>query len=110
MYTVIVGVVTEGIARSVGHALFVEVPQSLEVSGYSPFHQRIRPIELALLAVVCWWCFNKTLRREVEVLARHRDVMDRSRLAGDSDGHQGTDRCADVHGVLGGDNRLSSLY
>jgi hypothetical protein len=63
-YTLIVGPVMEGVSRSVAHALFSEVPESLEVSGYTPFEQHMRPLELLLLAAMTWWACNSFVSRD----------------------------------------------
>jgi hypothetical protein len=59
LYTLIVGPLTEGLARAVGHALYPVVPASLDVHEYTPFQQHMRPLELLLLAGVTWWSLNR---------------------------------------------------
>ncbi len=58
LYTVIVGPLTEGVARSVAHSLSSAVPDSLDVHEYTHFQQHIRPFELLLLAGAMWWALN----------------------------------------------------
>lgn len=63
-YTFVVGPLTESVGRAVGYALYRVVPASLEVSEYTPFEQRMRPLELLLLAAVTWWTCNRLVGRE----------------------------------------------
>jgi hypothetical protein len=64
LYTLIVGVLTEGVASAVAHALYPVVPGSLDVHEYTPLQQHMRPFELLLLAGVMWWSLNRSSRRE----------------------------------------------
>jgi hypothetical protein len=58
LYTLIVGPLTEGIARSIGHTLLPTVSDSLDIHEYTPLQQHVRPFELLLLAGVMWWGLN----------------------------------------------------
>ncbi len=58
LYTVIVGPLIEGVARSVGHSLYTAVPASLDVPDYSLFQRHMRPLELLLIAIATWWALN----------------------------------------------------
>ncbi len=64
LYTLVVGPLTEGVGRAVGHALYPVVPAALEVSAYTPAEQHARPLELLLLAAATWWVCNLVLGRQ----------------------------------------------
>jgi hypothetical protein len=64
LYTLVIGSLTEGVARAVAHALYPVVPGSLEVHEYTRFQQHTRPFELLLLAGAMWWGLNRPSRRE----------------------------------------------
>jgi hypothetical protein len=64
LYTLIVGPLMEGMSSAVGHALYPVVPDSLDVSEYTPFHRRMRPIELLVLAGATWWSLNRFSKPE----------------------------------------------
>ncbi len=64
LYTLIVGSLTEGVARAVAHALYPVVPASLEMHEYTPLQRHMRPFELLLLAGAMWWSLNQSSRRE----------------------------------------------
>jgi hypothetical protein len=64
LYTLIVGPLTEGVAGTVGNALYPASPDSLDVHGYTPFQQYMRPLELLLLAGVMWWSLNRFSKPE----------------------------------------------
>jgi hypothetical protein len=64
LYTLIVGPLTEGVARAVGHALYPVVPHSLDVYEFTPFQRHMRPIELLLLAGATWWSLNASCKSE----------------------------------------------
>ncbi len=64
LYTLVIGSLTEGVARAVAHALYPVVPGLVEVHEYTPFQQHTRPFELLLLAGAMWWSFNRPSRRE----------------------------------------------
>ncbi len=58
LYTVIVGPLTEGVARSVAHALYSGGLTSFEAHEYTRLQQHIRPVELLFLAGAMWWSLN----------------------------------------------------
>lgn len=58
LYTLIVGPLTEGVARSVAHSLHPAVPDSLDIHEYTALQQHIRPLELLFLAGAMWWALN----------------------------------------------------
>lgn len=64
LYTLIVGPLVEGVARSVGHALYSVVPRSLDIHEYTTFQRRMRPFELLLLAGATWWSLNRCSKSE----------------------------------------------
>jgi hypothetical protein len=64
LYTLIVGVWTEGVASTVGHALYPVVPSLLDVPVYTSFQRHMRPFELLLLAGMMWWSLNRLSRYE----------------------------------------------
>jgi hypothetical protein len=64
LYTLIVSPLAEGVASSVGHALYPVVPSSLDVREYTPFQRHMRPIELLLLAGATWWSLNRISKPE----------------------------------------------
>ncbi len=64
LYTLVIGPLTEGVARAAAHALYPVVPGSLEVHEYTRFQQHTRPFELLLLAGAMWWGLNRHSRRE----------------------------------------------
>lgn len=64
LYTLIVGPLTEGVASTVGHALYPVVPGSLDVHEYTPLQQHMRPLELLLLAGTMWWSLNQVSKDE----------------------------------------------
>jgi len=64
LYTLIVGGLTEGVARAVAHSLYPVVPASLEVHEYTPLQRHVRPFELLLLGGAMWWGLNRSFRRE----------------------------------------------
>ena len=59
LYTLIIGPLTEGVASSIAHGLFLVVPHSLDVHEYTPLQQHIRPFELLLLAGTMCWGLNR---------------------------------------------------
>ena len=62
-YTLIVGPLNQSVSRSVAHALYRDVPESLEVSPYTTMEQHMRPLELLVLAAVTWWVCNRLVGR-----------------------------------------------
>lgn len=64
LYTVIVGPLIEGVARSVGHSLYAAVPSSLDVPEYSQLQRHLRPLELLLIATATWWAMNHAYRSD----------------------------------------------
>jgi hypothetical protein len=64
LYTLIIGPLTEGVARAVAHGLQSVVPASLDAHEYTPFQQHMRPVELLLLAGAMWWGLNRSFRHE----------------------------------------------
>ncbi len=64
LYTLIVGPWMQDLSGSVGHALFLDVPDSLEAREYTLFQQHMRPVELLLLAAGTWWILNRVYQRE----------------------------------------------
>ena len=64
LYTLIVGPLTEGVARAVGHALYPVVPHSLDAYEFTPFQRHMRPLELLLLAGATWWSLNISSKSE----------------------------------------------
>lgn len=62
-YTLIVGPLNQSVSRSVAHALYRDVPESLEVSPYTTLEQHMRPLELLVLAAVTWWVCNRLVGR-----------------------------------------------
>ena len=64
LYTLIVGPLVEGVARTVGHALYPVVPRTLEVHIYTSFERRMRPLELLFLAGATWWSLNRSSKSE----------------------------------------------
>jgi hypothetical protein len=64
LYTLIVGPLTEGVARTVAHSLFPVVPHSLEVHEYTTMQRHLRPFELLLLAGTMWWTLNRFFKGE----------------------------------------------
>jgi hypothetical protein len=64
LYTLIVSPLTESVAKTVGHALYPVIPQSLEVHEYTPLQRHMRPLELLLLAGATWWSLNLASRSE----------------------------------------------
>jgi hypothetical protein len=65
LYTLIVSPLMEGVAKTVGHALYPVVPHSLDVHEYTPLQRHIRPLELLLLlAGATWWSLNRSSKSE----------------------------------------------
>jgi hypothetical protein len=64
LYTLIVGPLTEGVASTVGHALYPVVPRSLDMHEYTTLQQHMRPLELLLIAGVIWWSLNHASERD----------------------------------------------
>lgn len=63
LYTLIVGPLTEGVARSVARSVRPTIPVSLEVHEYTSLQQHVRPFELLFLAAAMWWALNCSSRR-----------------------------------------------
>jgi len=64
LYTLIVGPLTETVARTVAHSLYSAVPHSLEVHEYTTMQRHLRPFELLLLAGTMWWSLNRFFKGE----------------------------------------------
>jgi hypothetical protein len=85
LYTLIVGPLTEGIAGSFAHALYPDVPSSLEVHEYTLFQRHVRPLELLLLAGAMWWGLNLTSKnQELTVLSSGYEQPEEAELKEDS--------------------------
>jgi hypothetical protein len=64
LYTLLVGPLIEGVASSVGHALYPVVPHSLDIHEYTPFQRHMRPLELLLIAGATWWSLNHSSKSQ----------------------------------------------
>ena len=64
LYTLIVGPLTEGIARAVAHGLYPVVPPALDAHEYTPLQQHVRPIELLVIAGAMWWGLNQSAKKQ----------------------------------------------
>ena len=58
LYTVIVGPLIEGVARSVGHSLYTCCSFLVGCARVFAIPKNMRPLELLLIAIATWWALN----------------------------------------------------
>lgn len=64
LYTLITGLFTESVAGTVARVLYPGVPGCSGIHESTVIQQRVRPLELLLLAAASWWILNRVSRHE----------------------------------------------